>query len=324
MNIEEVLVKHEHPITKISKRLLDDLITNRESRGGRLCIITGEQGSGKTTMLRRLAEAFLEQDTIVIWRGRQVEQVHWIPNWKERCTFWHWSRDEFKAYDVRGAAKLDITDELDVRTYDNPPDLLSSLEHGKLNVVYEPSTFYFTKSLRLLDVIRKSAGLKIARKAMNQPHEGELIWFELFYLLVTRMDTYWYAVLLDEADDIFPESPQDLRWKLQEWAKNILRDLRKTRTNLVMCTHALSDMDYRIRSKIQFWIYMRNAKIPETSVIKKKELTCQLSVGQYIIENGYFGVGWVAPYKMPDMGDLRIVITPREEEEGEEEDVNDR
>ena len=319
MDVGEVLVKHEHPITKLSKRLLDELITNRESRGGRLCVITGEQGSGKTTMLRRIAEALLEQGTVVIWRGRQVEQIHWIPEWQNRCTFWHWNKDEFKAYDVRGNAAINITDELDVRTYTNPPDLIKHLEKEKINVVYEPSTFYFTKSLQLLDVIRKSAGLKIAKKVLNQPHEGELIWFEIFYLLVNRMNTYWYAVMLDEADDIFPESPQDLRWKLQEWAKNILRDLRKTRTNLVMCTHALSDMDYRVRSKIQFWIYMRNAKIPDTSVIKKKELTCQLTIGQYIIENGFFGVGFVAPYAKPDMGDLRIVITP-----GEAEDVDDR
>lgn len=315
VKIEEVFVKRDHPLKKISDKILYELIKNEPGRGGRICIITGEQGSGKTTMLRRLAEAFLEQETRVLWRGRQVEQIHWIPDWKEKCVFWHWILDDFYAYDVRGSVKINITDELNVKTYKNPPHLLKNIEDGKINVIYEPTTFFFTKSLNLLDVIRKSAGLKFAKKALLEPHEGELIWFEIFYLLITRMDTYWYAVLIDESDDIFPEMPKGIRWKLQEWAKNIMRDLRKTRTSLIMCTHALTDLDYRIRSKNQYWIYMRNARIPDSSMIKRKELTMELRTGQYIIEHGNFGLGWVEPYKMPKMGDLRIVLEPRYDED---------
>jgi energy-coupling factor transporter ATP-binding protein EcfA2 len=316
IEMADIAINQTDKKTLFSEQLWESLTKNNDARGGRLCLITGEQGCGKTTLLRRLAEIFLEHDTIVIWRGRPVEQIYWIPNWKERCVFWHWERDSFKAYDVRGSVNIPI-DDIEVRSYASPRDLMKKLTRGKINVVYEPTEFYFSDEVNMFDVVRKSTGLKIAEKVKREPHESEFIWFEIMYLLISRLDTYWYAVLIDEADDIFPENPQSIRWKLQEWAKNSMRDLRKTRTSLVMCTHALGDMDHRIRSKIQFFIYMKNARIPETSTVKRKTLANALEVGEFIIENGYFGKGWVHPYARPkDMGDLRIVLE-RIEEGGE-------
>jgi len=302
-----------------AKQLFNTLLKNSDKYGGRICLITGEQGSGKTTMLRRLAEAYLSQGTVVIWRGRPVEQIHWVPNWKERCVFFHHSDDEFTAYDVRGTVSINITDELDVKEYTDARDLYKKLEDGKINVVYEPTTFKFSKGVGLVDVVYKSVSKKAAKKLLKQPQEGNLFWFEVIYVLIHRHDTKWFALLLDEADDIFPESPQGIRWRFQEWAKNVMRDLRKTRTNFVICTHAINDLDFRIRSKIQFWIYMKNAKVPRSSIVKPY-VTSYLKRGQFIIENGLFGVGVVEPYEQPKMGDFKIVLTPKEVEDDEDEE----
>jgi len=305
-----------------AKNLFNNLLKNSDKYGGRTCLITGEQGSGKTTMLRRLAEAYLSQGTVVIWRGRPVEQIHWIPNWKERCVFFHHANDEFKAYDVRGTVSINITDDLEIKEYTGAYDLYTKVVEDKINVVYEPTTFYFSEGIGLIDVVYKSVSKKAANKLLERPQEGNLFWFELIYVLIHRHDTRWFALLLDEADDIFPESPQGIRWRFQEWAKNVMRDLRKTRTNFVICTHAINDLDYRIRSKIQFWIYMKNSKVPRTSIVKPY-IPSYLKRGQFIIENGLFGVGVVEPYEPPKMGDFKIVLTPKTAKKEGRENVDE-
>lgn len=305
------------PKRAIFKRLWNELIQNDERRGGRLALITGEQGSGKTTLMLRIMEELHKQGTIIIWRGRNVEQIHRIPQWKERVVFHFHSMDDPKIYDVRGSVKIPVRD-VAVKFYDNPVDLFEFLEDDRINVVFEPSVFYFTEELKLLDVVRRDTGLKMSERIKQEPQPSQFFWHEIVYLLTRKMNTYWYGLFIDEVDDVFPENPRKLQWRLQEWAKDAIKDFRKKRVSLIASTHNLSDVDHRVRGKFQFFIYMKNAKVSDKSLVDQR-FVLNLATGVFIIENGLFGFGKVQPYPEPEMGDLMIVTERLPEPEGYEE-----
>ncbi|WP_144080594.1 hypothetical protein [Thermococcus paralvinellae] len=267
--------------------LLNKFLSRRPERGGNVGIITGEQGSGKTTLKLLFAKFLISQmPDICFWRGRFLAQWHRFPSWEEKVRILVHKDDNIEflklPYDGSPATKLEIPD---LVTYESAEDILRLARKDKLNVIYEPVSYRISEEL--VQDVKDRTG-KIIPPDKLEEEKPAYFWFELLYRLLTRKDRRWYSVFIDEVDDIFPETPRGAQFILQDWVKDIIKDLRKGWVSLIMSTHTLKNVDWRIRTKIPTRIYLRGAEVEQGSIVRK-QVVLALRDGYAVIEWGRFG-----------------------------------
>lgn len=276
--------------------LLEKLLSQDPQFGGRLILITGPQGSGKTSLMLRLSEELMGRE-YVIWRGRDLAQFHKLPNWQRRVKIFAHKHDDVTFYKLPHGSEESEEIKLKVHKYETPEDILKRFDKDKLNVIFEPSFYSISEELAL-EVLRRS-GLRIARKQLSEM-KSAYFWFEFLYRLLLRPDRRWISVLIDEIDDTFPETPTGLQWKLQAWVKDIAKDLRKAFITLIGSTHTNTHVDWRIRSKMQARIYLSGAQLEEDTLIADKNATLKLPMGRALIEWYGSGYGGFEYDKLPE------------------------
>ncbi len=265
--------------------LLEKFLSRNPGYGGRVGMITGEQGSGKTSLMLHFARKLAGKE-YVIWRGRFLVQWHKLPDWEKKVRILTYKDDNIEflklPYGGGGAEVLDIP----VVRYRDAKDVLNKLDKNYINVIYEPPCYRISEEL--VEGVKERTGYAILPEKLEEekPH---FFWFELLYRLLTREDRDWYSVFIDEVDDIFPETPTGARFALQAWVKDILKDLRKALVSLIASTHTIRNVDWRIRTKIPTYIYLRGAEPRPGSKIKSQYLLL-MDPGYAYIEWGRYGV----------------------------------
>nr|WP_013087934.1 p12-10p [Pyrococcus sp. 12/1]ADF80217.1 p12-10p [Pyrococcus sp. 12/1] len=283
-------------LARKGEELLNKLISQDPTFGGRLALITAPQGAGKTTLLLKLAEALMGNE-YVIWRGRDLAQFHRLPDWRKKVKIFAHKHDELTFYKLEHGSEYAEEIQIKVHKYETPEDILKQLEKDKLNVIFEPSFYSISEELAL-EVLRRS-GLRINKKQLSEM-KSAYFWFEFLYRLLLRPDRRWISILIDEIDDTFPETPTGLQWKLQAWVKDIAKDLRKAFITLIGTTHTNTHVDWKIRSKMQARIYLSGAQLEEDSLINDKEFPLRLAIGTALIEWYGLGFGLFKFSKLPE------------------------
>lgn len=118
------------------------------------------------------------------------------------------------------------------------------------------------------------------------------------------------SIIFDEADELFPQSPGGVRWHLNLWAKDVIKDLRRRRMSLFMACHGYQDIDGRFKPKIQYKIWMRGSvTMPESLVRRQAPLL--LEPGVYYIERT--GWGKASFSKIPEKSIILTYTDGRDE-----------
>jgi len=288
--------------------LTEDLVRQDEGLGGREALLIGIQGSGKTTLLLKILLKTWENGEIVLWRGRTLEQVHMLPNWKEKCRFFHYEGDNFRMYKIHEVEAEDITEKLKVDTYKNARDLLRKINNKYFNVIYAPWTYELNPTL--VKELQRRYHIKISKKERLSKNTN-FFWHELFYELLNRKDRRWFSLGFDELDDIFGSVVSGIEFWLLRFFKDNFRDFRKAKVSFYAAVHFASDLNWQVLSKFQTFIYLRGAKIPSSRMVDQN-LVLKLNLGQAIIDRGNFGLFEFDPLPKPPY-DLKAEITPKEE-----------
>ncbi|MCD6523992.1 MAG: hypothetical protein J7K48_03210 [Thermococcus sp.] len=286
--------------------LLEKLLSQDPAYGGRQAAIYGAVGSGKTTLLLWLAQVLQARGEWIIWRGRDTDGWHMLPNWKQRVKLLVHEKDEVHVYKVPygGTTATEITKSLNIEKYSTPEDLLTKLEQDKINIVYEPTFYQITQELATYILARTN--IRIPSWQMKEA-KGIYFWFELFEKLITRKDRRWITIIVDEADDLIPANPQGLQWRLQEWVKNSVKDFRKNLITLILAVHNAEDCDHRVIRKLPIRIYLQGARVDKDSLMTDKTITQRLNPGEAKIEWRGFGYGG---FKFPPLErrDYAIIV----------------
>ncbi|WP_456330181.1 hypothetical protein [Archaeoglobus sp.] len=264
-------------------RLWGEITFHTYRFGGTTVEIYGSKGSTKTTLMLKIASKLRceSPDGAVpepaIWRGRTVDQWNWYPRLSDIKVFVH-KADDVVFYDETGQ-------EIEVRVtrYRNAEDLMQKL--GRFNVVYEPRSYSLSEEL--VDLLAKRSTLP-KRLMKDIAVDSSIWWFEFVHYLLERPDNKFISLFIDEADEVFPENPSGLRWHLQLWLKDNVKDLRKRNVSLYFSAHSHTDIDSRIRTKMQYRILMKGARVPQGSLIDKKD-PLFLKPGQAYIERDGYG-----------------------------------
>ncbi|MCD6131178.1 MAG: hypothetical protein J7J61_03625 [Candidatus Hydrothermae bacterium] len=270
--------------------LIEKLLNQDVNYGGRQCLILGTVGSGKTTLMLWLAQILRERGEWCIWRGRDVDGYHMLPDWGKKVKILHHEKDEIHIYKVKvGSTEYgEITDYLKIEKYSCVEDLIQKLEQDKINVIYEPSFWQISEDLAIY--ILQKTGIRISPWQLREM-KGCYFWFEFFEKLLTRKDRRWVSVFVDEADDLIPQNPNGLQWKLQEWVKNSVKDFRKSLISLFLAVHNAEDCDYRIIRKVPIRIYLQGARPLGDSLMTDKNIGLKLNLEEGKIEWKGYGYG---------------------------------
>jgi len=270
-----------------AKHLSEALIHNNHD-GGIVVGIFGAKGSGKTTLLIQITQklSYINPITkkiakeIVLWRGRDIDYWNWLDTNKVLLHFHDLDEPTFT-----NDLMIEIHKLPQILRYNSNADLMKHIDPTRLNVIYEPQ--HYALSAELKNIITKRGFLKegVFERIGIDP---VIFWFDFCNYLLLNKSFEFISIIFDEADDIFPEQPGGIRWHLQLWFKDVLRDFRKRNISLFFTAHSHQDIDFRIKSKIMTRIWMRGA-LPTAGSLVRRQAPLWLKPGQAFIERDGFG-----------------------------------
>ena len=184
-----------------------------------------------------------------------------------------------------------------IEPYTSLRHLNSRLRAGKINVVYEPTSYQLPERIKKLVQKRGGDDVKIDQV------DPVIFWFEFMDWMVHNKNPKFMTIIFDEADELLPQSPGGVRWHLNLWAKDVIKDLRRRRISLFMACHGYQDLDGRLKPKIQYKVWMKGSvTMPESLVNRLAPLL--LEPGVYFIERS----GWGKAH-FPKIPEKSIILT---------------
>jgi len=302
----------EKALRNYGVQLMEELLLRDYDIGGQTALLLGPQGSGKTTTLYQLALiAHSLGDTVIIGGRTPQEQIHKIPQWGKKVVIWHYEGDELHIWKVKNGESEDITSGLNVKTYKNARDLIRRLDKKRLNLVYGPVWYPTPRSL-VREIKRR---YHVNPKAPKYSGTS-VFWHEIFLEAIYRKDDGWLTIALDELDDYFGAVGAGFEYWLLRLSKDLVKDFRKSRTNLYGAVHNLSDLNWQINSKFTTFILLRGARPPEGTAVYPS-LPLKLELGKAIIVRGRFGLVEFEPLLKPEYS-LFVELEAKEEPPEEE------
>jgi len=236
---------------EVDFEVLDDILEKDYDHGGVTVLVSGAKGSGKTTLLLRLAENLAKKD-LVIWRG--MFSCQWlfslIPvNLILPC------KTKVILIKKQGSERVSPESVAEyVSYYSDIHEVYKHVRENALNVIY---------TLNIYD------------------------WIRIFEFLIYRDDVRFVDIMFDEIEDLFPLNPAGEIWNLVEYGARLLKEFRKTYISLYAATQKISDVDYRILNKINYFIYLKGAKTKKNSIVDQRIVNF-LKPGVAIIEGSYY------------------------------------
>lgn len=236
-------------------KVLSQLLQRSRAIGGQLAFISGEQGSGKTTLMLQLLNSLYKHD-VCVWRGLFSAQFRLFP-YQEDVVLLIQRNLSLKVYIIAKDAyeKVKLGD-LNYRVvrFHKVTDIESKLKKGKLNVIY-------------MDV------------------ESWRKW--LARLPQYRRYAFWLTLGIDEIHEISPSYPKGELWhQVQELAQGIA-DYRKRYINALFSSQQPDDTDHRIRKKVQHRVLMRGSRVEGYLRLWQKAVD-NLNRGEAYICTGHF------------------------------------
>ncbi len=283
---------------KAAEEHLNALRIHDVESGGKMFGIVGSKGCGKTHLLTRLAHQIVflhptREEPVketVIWRGRSIDYWNFMfydnfewesEDFRRRVIIHHWEEDSPK-FETEHRTPIDVPD---VRTYGGVNTLYANLVPGEINVVYEPTRYIMSPGMSDI-IMRRSL---ISDKAMQELELDPCLWWaEFMFFLLHFKKAGFITCILDEIDEIFPAACQGIRWHIQALFADSAKDFRKANISLFFSIHDLTDLDYRIRSKIQYWGYMKGSTTVMGSLIPRTA-PLMLPVGEIMLDRGTYG-----------------------------------
>lgn len=296
------------------ERLMGEIILHTptpKGDGGLSTIVYGSRGSGKTALLLRMAQkiSYIDAETnekkreTVIWRGSVVD--HWVSLPSEYTTlFIH--NDDINTIKFKCGNGEDIPREQmpPIVTYTSCEDLYLKLKPHEYNIVYEPTTYQLTNSIKNIVRAYKSSREDIFEDVDVPP---VVFWFEMLEWLIHNKKPEPITIVFDDVDEVFPVSPAGMRWYLNLWTKEHFMNFRKGNISFLMSTHGFQDIDGRVLVKIQYKIYTKGSTTPMISLIDRLA-PILLDRGVYYIEKDAVGLYSIAKKERPPVNEVIVIM----------------
>lgn len=249
-------------------RILKKILTHNYSSGGKYYEVTGSPGSGKTSVMLSLLKYNL---------------IHYP---EEKCFF-------SSVYNVP-LQFLKLPEHYWNFMVQNESNVIFQDRARKLQQVF-PSVTYF-------DGFRDLYNKALPGKCNAVFFGDRRKWMDFIKWLLDVGE--WNSVYLDEFSEICPSNVGGESYRRQQDFAFTMKEVRKCMLTVGTNTQSVTDCDWRIRTKLQYLIYMPGARPMKGSLVKKQAIA-KLEVSEkkgnksYIEEaNGMFGVvRWINVFR---------------------------
>ena len=243
--------------------------------GAPMISIVGTYGSGKSILMNLLIAFYLARGVRILqFNDRRMECRHLAAHgyYDKKGNFQPFTIDIWipKGYEFRNANPIwDYYKNVHVRYWENYDQIIDSMQHYKLTVVYEECF----------------------------DEEGKLkLWIDLMEALGENMNPNVVNMFTHhELSSLIPETPTKEIYKTVRQASNIAMNLRKDRIGLLTTFHISSEVFFRISQKFGFVIIKRPVNRPTMTDVEKDALgysveECNISRGGYWMKHeiGYY------------------------------------
>lgn len=221
----------------MGKNILQKILQHDFASGGKYFEITGSPGSGKTSAMLSLL---------------QYNLVHYP---EEKCFF-------SSVYNVP-LQFLKLPEEYHNYMIQQNANVIFQDRTKKLQQVY-PQTTYFDTFKELYS--------KAQPGKCNAVFFGDrATWMDFIKYLLNVGE--WSSVYLDEFSEICPSNIGGERYKKQLSFAFTMKEVRKCMITVGTNTQNINDCDWRVRSKLQYLIYMPGARPMKNSLVKKQAIS---------------------------------------------------
>jgi len=226
------------------------LLKRDRDHGGLSCIVLGGTGAGKTTfMLSAVALPLLETREILFWRDSEFCQWTFLPLNRVKLLLSPFY--EYEWIDKDTGETVNVDDYVRNSYCYTLEDYYEKAEPNVLNVVY---TDY--------------AG-----------------WFNFISsVLLMRRDVRWVSLYMDEVEKFVPANVEGNRWRMNLAFANALAEFRKNFISFYCAAQDYGDVDYRVTNKLNFKVYLRNARVPKAHSMVYPQVPRHLNMGEAVIE----------------------------------------
>jgi hypothetical protein len=262
--------------------------------GGTQGSIYGEKGTGKTTLLGRFAQRFLDLGIPIIWRLRPRGDI--FPSIDENFRIFVHEADEPFFFEQRGSRLARI--DLDYETYDDTFKLVNRQIKDGLNVVLDPSPVNsdYQISERFVAYTKYvSPSIKTEEIYNSGP---SAFWFEFSYALVNRKNRGFLAFMFDELSEWLPLNlPHPLSRFVEGYIK-VLNDFRRANIHHWFTAHDRTDIEWRVeRARIEYSVYFRGSRVKDIHYVKQKTIDNLDKLQYWIARGSNYGIGIVTPFE---------------------------
>lgn len=244
-------------------KILNRIFERDFDKGAIFCEISGTMGSGKTSLSLGFADRIMKKnpDEIIFWRESIDSPAQWNKIGSNKFQILSDSPIE-----IRELSNKNEVAPIKVNYFDSFKELNNMVKPQMLNVVY------FQHPSRWLDLIN--------------------------YL---TYNVQFQSIFLDEYEDVVPQrcsnALPEKQWSKNELFANSIKKIRKSLISVFGNTQSNMDVDVRVRSKLQFYIYCYGARRDKLSPISKQAIQ-SLQIGTAWVDSGHslFGQFTFPPY----------------------------
>jgi len=245
--------EYKHRLSVEGEKLWNMLFERNTDFGGWFSEITGLMGRGKTSLMLQMADKIITEypDELIFWREAPLSPLQ-AAKLGDNFELFAERKQPMGVYEL-GKTRPIPTDKYKIRYFKGCMELIKMARPGQLNVVYfqKPTT-----------------------------------WIDLMFRL--RMNTQFQTLLLDEMEDVTPgrcRREDGTYWSNDKFA-NHLKEIRKCRINIIYNTQSKTDIDWRIRSKVMFHIYLAGSRGDDESPIYRSMIQ-SLVPGEALLDLGF-------------------------------------